>query len=310
MISIIVCSVNEKFFKTFSENVSRTIGLPYEIIKMENAVSICKAYNEGALKAKYPYICFAHEDVDIKTDSWGTKIINHFEMNGDCGLLGIAGCIYKTKMIAWWSHSRILNVETKRINVIQDYKYNQKRLKETFLLNPFNESRSEVTNLDGVFLATTKDVWESNKFDEKLLTGFHGYDVDFSLQIGRLKKMYVIYDVVMEHFSEGNFDCACLLDYFKVHKKWKKNLPLLCGNYSINKEYRYEQNLIHLRKHIKMLIRNDFSFFYIQKKYFFLLTLFDIDCGYFLFFKYIFTEWFFTARFFLSYRIRAKKNFI
>ena len=59
-------------------------------------------------------------------------------------------------------------------------------------LNPFKEKRSSVATLDGVFLATRKEVWKEIQFDEKLIKGFHGYDLDFTLRAAQRFHNYVV----------------------------------------------------------------------------------------------------------------------
>lgn len=78
MISIIASTHNPTFFQRFSEKVQETIGVDFEIIGIENHTqySICEAYNIGADKAKYPYLCFVHEDVIFRTKDWGKYLID------------------------------------------------------------------------------------------------------------------------------------------------------------------------------------------------------------------------------------------
>jgi hypothetical protein len=309
MISVIVSSADTEMFNAFSENVTRTIGVPFEIIRVDNSsakISICAAYNEGALRAQYQYLCFAHEDINIKTNFWGKKLIDHFNADSAAGLIGIAGNTFKTKMLSWWEHARLKDIETRRINIIQSYKYNANKMSENIRVNPLNEIKSQVVNLDGVFLATTKSIWEKNKFDEKLLTGFHGYDVDICMQVGKTKNLFVVHDILIEHFSEGKFDCECLLYYFKIHKKWKSRLPLLRENANVDKAFVYEEDFKLLRKHIKMLIKNGLPFFFIQKKFFFLVTLIDYRPSSAKFIKDVCTEWMFLLRYFFSHRLKGK----
>jgi hypothetical protein len=79
MLSIIICSVSPDFRKQVVENFSQTVGCEHEFIVFDNRESrygLCKVYNLCAQKAKYPYICFAHEDILIATKGVGSK--THF----------------------------------------------------------------------------------------------------------------------------------------------------------------------------------------------------------------------------------------
>src|SRR5689334_15986246 len=100
MISIIVCSRSLQLFNKLSINVETTIGVPYEIIKIDNSnksYSLCKAYNIGAKQSKYSYLCFVHEDVLFRTINWGMRLIEHLSQT-NAGLIGVAGAVYRSKM--------------------------------------------------------------------------------------------------------------------------------------------------------------------------------------------------------------------
>ena len=76
MISIVVSSYQEPLYQSFVNSVEKTIGVPYEIIKVENPgiMGICKAYNLGVSKAKYDIVCFSHEDVLCYSENWGKRL--------------------------------------------------------------------------------------------------------------------------------------------------------------------------------------------------------------------------------------------
>jgi len=228
MISIIVSSRSKGQFETLAKNIGETIGAQHEIVRVENSLgslSISQAYNKGASESRYPFLCFVHEDVRFKTNGWGINIVTHFLNDSSIGLIGVAGGIYKKKMLGGWAEFETDKINIKRINLIQYYKFTTREA-EHLLENPEHEIRARVATLDGVLLCTKKIIWESNRFDEKLLKGFHGYDLDFSLQIAQTQKLFVIYDVLIEHFSEGNCDINWYSDMLAVHRKWRKKLPL------------------------------------------------------------------------------------
>ena len=89
-----------------------------------------------------------------------------------------------------------------------------------------NRPFEEVVVLDGFALFVRKNVWEEFPFDEKLLTGFHCYDLDFTLSVGSKYKNYVCCKILLEHFSEGSFNQAWVNDTVKMHlNKWHHFLP-------------------------------------------------------------------------------------
>lgn len=225
MISIVISSYREKFFSALSRNIQDTIGdVDYEIIKIENPgiMGICEAYNKGANMAKYHYLCFVHEDILFHTPNWGTKMIDHLS-KVNVGAIGVAGGAYKSANPSSWSNIKAYN----GLNIIQRFK-DENRGFERFLVNYREDNRFQVVSLDGVFICTIKEVWQEHLFDELNFKGFHGYDIDFSLNVSQHYNVYVIYDILIEHFSEGNPDKEWMEAAIKISHKWKQILPFTC----------------------------------------------------------------------------------
>ncbi len=243
MISVITSSVNKKNLECFVTSLKQTIGVPYELIIINNPglMGICAAYNEGATQAKYDIVCFVHEDVEFLTMNWGLNIIRHFELNENAGVIGVAGAICKSKMPYGWIQPGLKSMNPNRVNIIQEYKHTATK-SDRFYINPFNETRSLVVALDGVFLATKKEIWQRYPFEEKLLKGFHGYDIEFSLHIGTVKENYVVYDILLKHKSEGVFDLKWFEGVLKVYKKWNKLLPVSKSDMIGKDEFAYIDN--------------------------------------------------------------------
>ena len=222
MISIIISSIRPKLLSNLKENVKNTIGVDYEFIVINNNVenlNISAAYNKGAEKAKYPYIVFCHEDILFHTQNWGKELIKLLNID-NVGLVGVSGATYKSQYPTSW-----ISVPKKyyRINAIQRFKSGKR---EKITLNPQKENFSKVAVLDGFFLSTTKKIFDSIKFDEKNLTGFHLYDLDYSLKIFKKYHIIVSHNILIEHFSEGNLDKTWFNESIKWHKKHKKELPI------------------------------------------------------------------------------------
>lgn len=226
-ISLIISSHNESYYQRFIKSVEDSIGCSYELIKIENPgkYSLSEAYNTGSRKAKGEYICFVHEDVIFLSNEWDVECINVFEKEENVGLIGVAGCAYKSTIPShlWTDYS----FKFGRGRIYQGYKsYTNGRKLE---LDP-RESKtllSDVVCVDGVFMFTTKDIAIQCPFDEHLFTGFHCYDLDFSTQIylsGR--RVVVDRDIYLFHASNGVYD-EFFFDYAKAFsKKYICKLPL------------------------------------------------------------------------------------
>jgi glycosyltransferase involved in cell wall biosynthesis len=218
MLSIIISTENPSWLAEIKKNITATAGLPFEIIEVINkgAYGLCKAYNSGAEKALYPYLCFIHDDVAFHTNDWGKKLIAHLQ-DPQTGLIGVAGGCYKSASGLDWKDGK----EDFYRAIIIDGLLDQSR----FYFNPLNEEKSRVVCLDGLFLCCRKKVWEMNRFDETIFSGFHFYDADWSMSVFQSLNNYVVYDIEIEHFSHGRMDRSFLKDSFLFEKKWQHVLP-------------------------------------------------------------------------------------
>jgi len=86
---------------------------------------------------------------------------------------------------------------------------------------------SEVVVCDGLFLFAKQEVFQKCRFDEKMLKKFHGYDIDFCLQVFSAGyKVVVANHLLIEHFGACGFNAEFYAENSKVMEKWKKQLPV------------------------------------------------------------------------------------
>ena len=220
MYSIICCSINPQEAERLRENIAQTIGVPFEFILFDNRTNgygLCKVYNLCAAKAQHEYLCFVHEDVRFQTQNWG-KILHEQLSQPDCGVIGFAGSIIKLKQLTGWNTCG----KDLRANYGQ---YMRGRIHPR-QVNPNKESYSPVVTLDGLCLLVRRDVWKEIPFDETTFTGFHSYDLDYSLAVAQQYKNYVTHTVFAEHYSEGSFSPAWLNELKRLHEKWENYVPM------------------------------------------------------------------------------------
>ena len=242
MISVIISSAKPKLLAATVKNIEQTVGLEFEILAYENAdgkKSICEIYNLGIQNAKYDILCFMHEDLLIKSINWGEHVLSVFKKHTKLGVLGVAGCAYKTYAPSGWDvEGNEANV--KCINYIQG---NQNADVDGVHIyyNPSNKHLETVAAVDGMWFCTTKSIAKSHLFDEKTLTGFHGYDLDFCLNIGQNHQIAVTFDILMEHFSSGNFGRDWFSAILKLHDKWEYLLPVIQKPLTIAQQNTFEK---------------------------------------------------------------------
>ncbi|PSL30326.1 glycosyltransferase [Dyadobacter jiangsuensis] len=228
MISIIICSANDVELAHVSENIRKTVGVAYEIIAIDNRREprgICAVYNEGAKRARFDLLCFMHEDIEMMTADWGARVLDIFDQNPQLGLLGIAGGGYKSLAPSSWYNYHLQENGGFYCNLVQGYRHTGREDTVEYR-NPRNQPLSRVACIDGCWMCTRKEVVRRFPFDEKLLTGFHGYDLDFSIAVNQEYQVAVTFEVLLKHFSEGNFNQTWRTQMLKVHQKWPHLLPL------------------------------------------------------------------------------------
>ncbi len=223
MISLICSSIRPEDAERLRKNIGATIGnVPFELIAHDNRTDkfgLCKLYNLCAEKAQYAYLCFLHEDVQFSTQNWGEKIIRKLS-EPSCGVVGFAGSDIKIKDSKGWR----VDKANSYTHYIQHYKQRKKKPR-TRTLNVSGRKYAPVVTLDGMALFVRRDVWQEVRFDQDSFTGFHCYDIDFSLAVAQHYDNYVCTDIFVEHFSEGSFNSDWQAEQLKFNAKWATVVP-------------------------------------------------------------------------------------
>jgi len=228
MISIIICSRKSDISQTLKDNIANTIGIVYELILIDNSkdkYSIFQAYNLGVSRAKYPYLCFMHDDILFHTKVWGEKVIGHFK-NPEVGIIGVAGGHYIPDSPSTWFSSSVNS-----INILQSsFEREVKKTIHVAELNYLDGIKAEVVAVDGVWFCIPKSFFNTISFDENTFKGFHCYDLDICLQARSAGyQVLVVSDILLEHFSSGNCNNEWFENSIIFNNKWKNKLPQIVG---------------------------------------------------------------------------------
>ncbi len=208
-------------------NINESVGIEHELVivgNYNNKYSIFSAYNEGVKRAKYPYLCFMHDDIFYHTQNWGEKVISHFR-NDIVGLIGVIGTHYFfSGPFPWWQADITSGIYIRNSidrNEIETIKYLD-------FMN--NVSSIEVVAVDGFWFCINKRLFSLISFDEQTFSGFHCYDTDICFQVREHNyQVRVVSDIIIEHFSDGNADLKWAENCILLWKKWKKQLPQSAG---------------------------------------------------------------------------------
>ncbi len=276
MISILICSINEVLKRNLIKNIKETIGTAFEILihdNIANKKSISSVYNQLKEKANGDFICFLHEDVIFNTKNWGVKIIDAINSDASIGMIGIAGSKYKSRIPSSWG---CINKKHLVLHYIQGQKYYEGKKVTPIYENDTNPA-TNVVCIDGVLMFITKDVCSKIQFDESIIKGFHGYDLDLSMQVlNQGRKIIVSNQVLVTHLSEGTPN----IDWYNTHKqlskKWEKNLPIKINQINlielVSNEYNcFYSGLFPLKnKNRLLMIKHFWNYFSIHFLWFFL----------------------------------------
>lgn len=228
MLSIVVCSINPSKLAEFKKNIAETIGvgIEYEILTAYNLVDprpIAKVYNQIAARARYPYLLFIHEDAGFISKDWFREIEPKLKEK-NCGVIGFAGSKVMFNVPGGW----FMDPRWIVVNLNQSGEY---CCVNSETERPWNE----VVTVDGFAMFVRREVWEEMPFDEEALTGFHCYDIDFSLSVSKKYKNYVCGTVLTRHESKGNFDKKWLKETVRLYThKWRAMLPMTSSDVFIN----------------------------------------------------------------------------
>lgn len=243
MISVIICSANQSELLAVSANIAKTIGVAHEIIAFDNhdgSRGICELYNQGVQSAQYDLLCLMHEDIEMQTVGWGEKVMEIFKQNSRLGLVGVAGGGYKSLVPSGWYNADLELNGAFYCCLIQGFKHSGIEEYVDYR-NPRNEQLSKVAAIDGCWMCTRKEIALKYPFDETLLTGFHAYDIDFSMAIGQAHDVAVTYEILLRHFSEGSFSGEWESETLKIHEKWSARLPVNTDDLPVKSLLRYER---------------------------------------------------------------------
>lgn len=230
MISIIICTYNPTSFANVSTNIAATIGADYEIVAIDNSknnYSIFSAYNEGVRRAKGEILCFMHDDMVIHTPDWGLKVEKHMA-NAHVSMIGVVGSHIVPAQGDWrvgYTTEHVLSFVQRIPSFGKRPKYITQQTHEGITGN-----LTPVATLDGVWFCLRRQMFDNGDlhFDEDRFSSFHTYDLDICMQVLKAGgQLFVCDDIILEHFSEGNYSTG-FLDSLKIfHEKWKDSLPVI-----------------------------------------------------------------------------------
>lgn len=234
MISVIVCSIDPAKFANVSANYAQCFpNDAHEIIGIHDAHSLCEGYNRGLAQARGDICIFAHDDIEILTGDVGTTLHRQLQT---ADVIGVAGTTRLHGM--GWANSGIeFAYGAIASGVADDY--------EVALFGAAVPLQTGLRALDGVFLATRRELAAAVGFDAQTFDGWHGYDTDFTLRSYLAGyRVAVSLDLMLIHASPANVDAEWLRYDERFRQKHGAHLtPSARPWYEIRKRVRTREEI-------------------------------------------------------------------
>ncbi|MGA8147375.1 MAG: glycosyltransferase [Gallionellaceae bacterium] len=222
MISIIICSVSPDKFSLVSDNYASLLGdAPFEVIGIHDARSLCEGYNRGIAQSRGDILIFSHDDIEIITPDFYSRLCQHLKQFDAIGCAGTTRVVTST-----WSYAG-----DPFIHGILAYPVAEAWPSDYFNLNVWGGLQQTVVegiqSLDGFFLAVNRRIIEAISFDERTFDGFHVYDSDFTFSAYLAGfRLAVCKDLLIAHKSHGNFGKEYQKYAARFLEKYRERLPI------------------------------------------------------------------------------------
>ncbi len=229
MISVIVCSRQPFAWDLHQRNVTKTIGVDYDYVRIDNTANvlgICGAYNLGVKQARGDIFVFVHEDVFFMEPGWGKVLESKFATNPRLGLIGVAGTQYLFADNPAWIRAGQPFIRGRVVHELDKG--------ASYILSIFSwdKSDAEVVAVDGLFFAIRSSLFPAIRFDDVTFDKFHFYDLDICMQVRNARgplggyQCIVTWDILLKHLSGGKADAQWVEAGKRFLAKYKNELPV------------------------------------------------------------------------------------
>lgn len=228
MISIIICSIDPEKFGRVTRNYAALMeGEAHEIIGIHDARSLAEGYNRGIRQSRGSILVFCHDDIEILSLDFASRIKRHLQSFDVVGPVGTSRVVdgFWPRAGAPFLHGQVA--------VPAPPAFSPAKYIVNFFGSPSPGSLGTplvpaIQALDGLFFALRRPVAEEIGFDEETFDGFHGYDIDFTYRAFLAGfRLAVHNDIAIIHQSKpGNFDDSWHAYNVRFKSKHAASLPV------------------------------------------------------------------------------------
>jgi hypothetical protein len=207
----------------FTNHILKTIGIDNVSVscyKNLNQFSLSEVYNKAIREHNAPdtIMVFCHNDITIRTHTWGRLLLSKFNCKPFFSIIGVAGTTFLHESGQWWAD------RTKMYGVVEHTDGIQTWVSEYAV--PIKGYTKPVVLVDGVFMAVDCNNIV-HPWDEEF-KGFHLYDLAFCVpnyldgcNIG------VTTDIRILHQSVGMTNQQWEDNRIQFAEKYKDELPII-----------------------------------------------------------------------------------
>ena len=210
----------------FIEHIDDTIGVKHQTVCYTNfnEFSLSEVYNRAIREYNNEdaIFVFCHNDITIRTRTWGKLLLSKFNCRPFFSIIGVAGTTFLSETGQWWAD------RTKMCGVVEHTDGANVWVSEYAI--PIKGYTKPVAVIDGVFMAVDcNDI--VHQFDEDF-KGFHMYDLSFvfpntldGINVG------VTTDIRILHQSVGMTNQQWDDNRKQFAEKYKDELPFSIDEY-------------------------------------------------------------------------------
>lgn len=200
MLSFVICSIDEGKFAAVNASIGAAMaGSPFEVVGIRDATSLCEGWSRGLARSHGDPVVFCHDDIAIHADGLPGRLTRHLAQFDLVGVAGTDRCVDMD-----WTGAGTLHAWGAIV-------HGQDDAAEIWFFGAAAgaEAVGGIQAMDGVFLATRREVAEAVGFDAATFDGWHGYDADFTFRAYLAGfRLGVMLDCPLVHRSLGRSDRA------------------------------------------------------------------------------------------------------
>lgn len=226
LISFVTCTITPAKLERLRTSLTAAMGAsPWELVAVTDAKSLCEGYSRGFDRARGEFIVFCHDDIEVLCDRFYDRLMSAFD---GADLIGVAGVDKLSGPALAWAGSPHLHGA---VTHLQD---------AAFYPSQFSSAGPRIDRaqaLDGLFMATRRDVVELIGFDAVTFDGFDFYDVDFSYRTHLAGlRVRIQTNLHLVHASRGNFGPR----YAFYSERFRQKFPEFADVRPIERAYVHE----------------------------------------------------------------------